>query len=260
MNTNTYSFFDDIICISLANRTDRRSHAQDIFKKLDIPARFMLVEKHPQGGMYGCFQSHIQAIQKAYVSGKNTLLVFEDDLLPTDSYKEKHILHAIEFLEFIPDWDVFYFGYFVFNYNLNPRNSYLSADVVYPHIVKYCPFGAHAYCLSRKGMQVILDKYISYIGKVHYDIFLVEHCNLTSYCYTPMLFDQRLCFKSDIEAQNVFECVARNMQCMVDKTKALWRISVVKDHVDRHLFFYLFITLLVTTMVFVMCVMSNKHL
>ena len=260
MTNSTYSFFDEIVCINLANRTDRRSYAQNVFQKLDIPAKFMLVEKHSKGGMYGCFQSHIQAIRKAYDSGKEKLLVFEDDLLPTDSYSIDHVMHAVEFLQTARDWDIFYFGYFVFNYNLNPKKCYLNAEVVYPHIVKYNPFATHAYCVNRRGMQVILETYLHYIGRVHYDIFLAQHSGLRSYCYTPMLFDQRLCFESDIEARNVDEHAARNMQCLADKTKVLWRVSVVKDHIDQHLFFYLFIVLLATTVVFVMCVTTNKHI
>lgn len=255
---DTYSYFSDIVCINLATRSDRRSYAQSVFQKFHIPARFHLVEKHPKGGMYGCFDSHIQVIKHAYDSGKNNLLVFEDDLLPTETYSDDHVKHAIQFMKESKDWEIMYFGYFVFNYNLNPNKCYLNAEVVYPHVVKYNPFATHAYCLNRKGMEKILNKHLSYIGRVHYDIFLAEHSEIKSYCYTPMLFDQKLCFQSDIEARNLVEHAARNMQCFADKTKVLWRVSVVKDHLDQHLLFYIFTVLIAATVVFVTCVISNK--
>ena len=68
-----YDFFDDVICINLDISEDRRQHAQDIFDHLQIPARFFTATKHKNGGMYGCFDSHIQIIQDAYKRNLNNI-------------------------------------------------------------------------------------------------------------------------------------------------------------------------------------------
>lgn len=242
---NVFNYFDDIVCINLINRQDRRTYAESIFHNLNIPARFVIVEKHPKGGMYGCFDSHLRVIQSAYDAGKNNILIFEDDLLPTSTYTQDHVKNAITFMQRNFDWHVFYFGYFVFNYDVLPRHSYLNAQQVFPHVVEYRPFATHAYCVNRKGMSNILSHYQKYIGKVHYDIYISRYTDARCFCYAPMLFDQKLCFSSDIEAQNIVECVARKMQCFADRYRFIWWISVLKDFFDTKMNRY-FLAALVT--------------
>lgn len=245
---NMYKYFDDIVCINLISRTDRRLYAENVFRKLNIPVTFVVVDKHPRGGMYGCFDSHVNIIKNAYDSGKNNILIFEDDLLPTDTYNQDHVKNAITFMQENNYWDVFYFGYFVFNYDVLPKNSYLNAKQVYPHVVEYRPFATHAYCLNRQGMIRILNHYIRYIGKVHYDIYISRYTDARCFCYTPMLFDQKMCFSSDIEAQNIVENVARKIQCLADHYRFIWWISVFKDFFDTKLNRY-FLAALVTIII-----------
>jgi glycosyl transferase family 25 len=245
-----YAYFDDIVCISLADRTDRREHARGVFDALDIPARFLLVDKHPLGGVYGCFDSHVAAIRDAYERGIERLLVFEDDIIPTDTCSEQHVRRAERFMESSDDWEIFYFGYFVFNFS----QSFMHARVASPHVVRYSPFATHAYCINRKGMRRVLDLCAGYIGRVHFDIFLAEHSGIHAYCYTPMLFEQKMCFESDVEARTAVESAARSVQCLVEKSKVLWRVSVVKDHVDRHYAVYVCAACVAATCVLAACV------
>ena len=46
------------------------------FEKLGIPARFFITSKHANGGMYGCFDSHIQILIDAYKRDLDNILVF----------------------------------------------------------------------------------------------------------------------------------------------------------------------------------------
>jgi hypothetical protein len=62
--TEIYNYFDDIVCINLDFRRDRREEAQHNFRKLNIPAKLFTV-KHEKGGRYGCFNSHIQVLKYA---------------------------------------------------------------------------------------------------------------------------------------------------------------------------------------------------
>lgn len=41
----------------------RREYARYYFSKLNIQAKFFIVEKHTRGGLYGCFNSHITIIK-----------------------------------------------------------------------------------------------------------------------------------------------------------------------------------------------------
>lgn len=237
-------YFDNIVCVNLATRPDRRMYAIKTFNKLNIPATIVVFQKHSKGGIYGCFDSHIQLIKKAYEEGKNNLLVFEDDLSPTNTYSIQHIQRAIEFMR-NNQWDIFYFGYFVYNYNINPL-SFIYAPIVSSNIVKYNPFATHAYCVSRQGMKKILDSYKQYIGRIHYDIFLSKYVSLDCYCYTPMLFDQKMCFTSDIEPGNITERILRVGQCFEDKNKIFWKVSFMKDFIDNNLFFICFVIFVLT--------------
>lgn len=233
-----YNFFGDIICINLDTRKDRRAYAESVFKRLSIPARFYTAKKHPKGGVHGCFDSHIQIVLDAYHTGKDNVLVFEDDLLPTDSYSSTHLMNAIEFMKNNKSWDIFYLGYFVFKHDFS--TPYLQAPRVtnYKHIIQFNPYTTHAMVYSKRAIQKIVRLYKNYIGKMHYDFFLSGYSNLKNYCYTPILFDQKFCLPSDIPAMDIVETVARKSQCFAEKNKLIYRISFLKDILDTY---YLYI-------------------
>lgn len=249
-----WEYFNDIVCINLDTRRDRYEYAESVFVKLNIPCRIQTVQRHPISGMQGCFQSHITLIDNAYKKGYQNLLVFEDDLAPTESYDDKHIHHAINFLKTHNDWDIFYFGYFVFNNDLHPMHTFMAADPVEPNIIEYNPFATHAYCLSRKGMERILQTCQHYMHTMHYDIYLASVVGLKSYCYIPMLFDQKFCFASDIAPNNALERIARSCQCLADKGKILYRISYFKYWLDM----YIGIILAITIIVFLILILARN--
>jgi len=90
----------DFVCITLESRPDRRHNSEELFKKLGILDRihWWSVQKHPQGGMYGCFESHwlvwnCEQFKKPY------LCVFEDDLILDDPFRfYQHLLTAQEYM------------------------------------------------------------------------------------------------------------------------------------------------------------------
>jgi GR25 family glycosyltransferase involved in LPS biosynthesis len=240
-NNNIYSFFGDIVCINLKHRADRKEHSQQIFRELNISPHYYTAIKHSNGGMYGCFESHIDVVKYAYKKGFDNILVFEDDLTLTDSYNIDAIQNAIDFMKNNNTWDIFYLGYLGFNYNYN--KPFLNAKNVTDNIVKYNPFATHALCYSRRAIQQIMDTYKDYIGKIHYDIYLSQHAGLNNYCYIPMLFDQKMCFSSDIEPRNFQEKLLRKSQCFADKHKLLYRFSFLKYFLEIHK--YIIITVLI---------------
>ena len=71
----------DFVCISLDFRADRRAQIKDMFEQLGISDRinWWIVSKHPQGGIYGCFESHY-SVWNCPQFKRPYLCVFEDDL------------------------------------------------------------------------------------------------------------------------------------------------------------------------------------
>lgn len=228
MKNNIYTYFDDIICINLETRLDRREYVSNIFNKLSIPVRFYNVQKNSKGSIYGCFESHINIIKEAYYNNKNKILIFEDDIIPTKSYNIDNIQNAITFMK-NNYWDIFYFGYFPFNNFPYIRNniinkSFINATKISSNIVKYNPYATHAYCLNRIGMKIILNNYQDIIiQNIHIDAYYADYLKLQSYCYTPILFEQHFCIGSDNALKNF-----QNFSCIIEKTKINWYISLFK--------------------------------
>lgn len=222
--TNIWDFFDDIICINLEHRMDRKNYAINIFNKLNIPIKFITVKKNIKGGVYGCFESHLKIIKYMQETGKKNVLIFEDDIFPTKSYNIKNIENSIQFMKNNNTWDLFYLGYFPINFN----KLFITSQSINNNIIKYNPLATHSYCINQRAISKILSNYEKYIGKIHIDIYFSQYANLNNYCYVPILFDQQLCFQNDIEPNNFIEVIARRSQCLAQETNVSWRISQIK--------------------------------
>lgn len=233
MVTTAYDFFDDIVCINLEHREDRKEISQKTFKALNINCRFHIVKKHPKGGMYGCFDSHIQLIKNAFEKGHDNLFIFEDDIKVTPSYTNALVETCIDFMKSNKKWEIFYFGYIPCNTNKGSMYEFWKAEYINNNIIKYRPFATHSYCINRKGMKKILDNYEQYIGKIHLDQYYVN-LKLDSYCTVPMLFDQHLCLDSDNEAFNSYEAFARRFQCHIDMYNLLYKPTLLKYRINKH--------------------------
>ena len=75
--------------INLVERDDRFLNAQQQFAKihpqgkvdqfLGFPVHIHRVHRHPKGGRFGCYTSHLMVMQAALDAGCNACLVLEDD-------------------------------------------------------------------------------------------------------------------------------------------------------------------------------------
>lgn len=63
-------------CMSLNSRQDRRLKVSSEFQRLDIPIKWWIVKRHPEGGNYGCFESHVNIWEK---NDADIAIIFEDD-------------------------------------------------------------------------------------------------------------------------------------------------------------------------------------
>lgn len=256
-NENPYLYFDDIICINLETRVDRLEYATDIFNKLSIPVRFYTAKKSIKGSIYGCFESHINIITEAYNNNKNNILIFEDDIIPTETYNIKHIKNAINFMK-NNYWDIFYLGYFPINNlqdgdnNLNNR-LFINSKRISSNIVKYNPYATHSYCLNRIGMKIILNNYKNFIEKnIHVDIFYSDHIILQSYCYIPMLFEQNFAIGTDIVAANNNEFAAKQISVILNDLQVNWCVSLLKYY-QNIIIFFLVIVIILFILIIIKC-------
>lgn len=72
-------------CISLKENKKERALCRKEFDKYNLNVDFHIVERSPKGGMYGCFESHINVLKKGinYFKGNeknNYLFIMEDDV------------------------------------------------------------------------------------------------------------------------------------------------------------------------------------
>lgn len=63
-------------CMSLDSRQDRQDKVREEFKRLDIAIQWWVIKRHPQGGNYGCFESHVNVWEK---NKADIAVIFEDD-------------------------------------------------------------------------------------------------------------------------------------------------------------------------------------
>lgn len=218
---------EEIFCISLKQTKERREHFKTNYP-LNIPYKYLIVEKDKRGGVYGCFNSHIKIIKDVYKRGLNNVLIFEDDAYPSPSYSKKKLDDVYNFLKTNKDWEIFYLGYFLSGTNHKNNNTiHLFSETINKDIIKFNPLGTHAYILNRKGMKKILDTYHNFIGICHYDMYLAKFINLKSYCISPIIFDQNYNLGYNIQPLYYYEYLIRKSYPFLNFIKIHYNFSLL---------------------------------
>lgn len=181
---NPWESFGKIYCINLAERDDRRAYCRKIFEKLKIPVEFYRVNKHPNGGAQGCFESHINVIKRAFDQGRENVVIFEDDVAPFKINK-KRLREVTDFLNNY-EWDIFYLGLCP-HFFTHPRR-------VNKNIYELRNSCTHAYILNRPYMDRLKD--LKFDG-TPIDTFYCHDKSRSAGIY-PSLFYQNN-FRSDIQ-------------------------------------------------------------
>ena len=145
-----WRFFDSIRCVNLYSRDDRYNQAQELFDQLGIEVDFYRTHKHPNGGVEGCYQSHMNCIRQSYNKGDETCLIFEDDIIESGYLTPQLLNEAIDFMENNQDWDLFYLG----SYYELLRHKF---EKITPNILKGGNLCAHAYVISRRFMEKLVS-------------------------------------------------------------------------------------------------------
>jgi hypothetical protein len=106
-----WDFFDNVYCISLDEREDRRQEAQRQFRSVGLAERveFVIVKKHPIDNEKGIYESHMECLRRGLRSGACRMLIFEDDVI-FERFSQRVLSDCIHFLSTHADWKMFFFG------------------------------------------------------------------------------------------------------------------------------------------------------
>jgi GR25 family glycosyltransferase involved in LPS biosynthesis len=249
-----FEYFDSITCISLKSRSDRQQNALSEGEKMGIPFQFYMAEKHPEGGIIGCFMSHLEVITRAYNNGDKNIMVLEDDFCATPAYSnDVHLTNALQFLNKTPDWEILQLGYTPLQ-DIDDSSGifrFLTCSKKHPSIIRYTGLTTHAYCMSRKGMKKCIDYITEYVKEnniIHIDKLFCKVFSRNGYCLCPMLIDQKWCFSSDNSTISVFDEFYRKFQCVPEKTKIFYYCSLIVAYREHALLIvFLLIMFLILT-------------
>lgn len=145
-----WDFFCKIFCVSVRERTDRRTEARKQFAAVGLLNRveFYIVEKdeHPEDIERGIYESHIKCIQKGLDAGARHILIFEDDIL-FDRFDPGKLKACTRFLQSKKEWKILLLGCLI--NGLKPTESKAVTEVKYRSL-------SHAYALNRNFARKIV--------------------------------------------------------------------------------------------------------
>ena len=237
-----YESFDKIVCINLKERPEKKAWAQKLAKKHKIPLEFYEVERHPEGGMVGCFESHLNIIRSSYQDHLRNVLIFEDDFSPTPSYQPEILKEVVEFLKANPKYEYFQLGYTIIPTEIP---AYLTSPSLGNHILKYNGNTTHAYILTRSGMKRVLETYQKYFKKIDLDLYYKAIFKNNGACVCPLLFDQNFCLESDnLQATSEYYSFLRQIACSVYQYSIVYGVSLLRFYFIYSFLFLIFIVIL----------------
>jgi hypothetical protein len=145
-----WSKFGGIYCINLKEREDRYLKAKALFDSLDMPVKFHRVDRHPNGGQQGCYESHIEIISEAYLDGLENVLIFEDDVEVGKGLTARKMFEVATLAK-VPNVNVVYLGWHPRVFDTTTKHVMGSMHAVKAN-------GTHAYVITRSLMAELLDR------------------------------------------------------------------------------------------------------
>lgn len=134
---------EKIVTISLNKNQARREQTQKELAALSLETEFHLVDRDIESAVRGCFNSHVEVAKQALAENRQNVLVFEDDV-KTLPFTQQQIEDINQFLaDKSIDFDLLYLGLIIDKMWYCGKRS----------IVRAKGSGAHAYILSRKGIE-----------------------------------------------------------------------------------------------------------
>jgi GR25 family glycosyltransferase involved in LPS biosynthesis len=182
---NCWDFLDNIYCISLEHRTDRRRLSEIEFDKVGLLDRveYIQARRHARNSEEGIYESHMRCIQKGLESNARRMAIFEDDVV-FDGFDPYQVNKGMQFVESLDHWDMLFLGCLVSC--SRPTASGVVRQVRYRSLT-------HAYVLNRPFAEKLAK--IQWSGRPIDAIFqsLVQH----SYAIYPSV-----AFQSNASSDN----------------------------------------------------------
>jgi GR25 family glycosyltransferase involved in LPS biosynthesis len=197
-------FFDDCYYINLNHRTDRKGLFEKRANEVGIDAiRFSAIEPNeedcpllPSALMetrrrykVGCTLSHKNIVQLANERNLENVLIFEDDCVFVDGFKEK-VKKCVDELKNV-EWDIIYFGGEVNNYCVNVSENLVKVE----DGGVYC---THAYAVNKRFYHAFINMNEHHVDVI--DIFLLNYStNKRTYILSRELLAIQDAIHSDIQ-------------------------------------------------------------
>lgn len=174
-----------IFCINLKTRKDRKKKMIKHFSKYKMNVEFFTAKLHPEGGVTGCRDSHLQVLKMAQQQKLPYVMILEDDLIFSQN------LQTIVLPTF--DWSMLYLGGTLTSNIGESNDSWVR--------IKDC-WTTCGYILHSSLFQKVIDELENYKEEV--DRYFVEKIQHDYPCYlaNPLLVKQRNDY-SDIQQRNV---------------------------------------------------------
>lgn len=218
-------YFEGVYYINMDSRTDRRERFEKMAKEFNIPAirvSALTATDEEATPLYighndpfrkfkmGCTMSHQLVVRMAKESNLKNCLIFEDDCVLLDSYKEKIQLCANELQNI--EWDLFYLG--------GEPNNY--CKVISDNLAKIENGGVyttHAYAINYTFYDKMLDVSLKNVETI--DILYVNYNENNRRC----ILSRELLAIQDKSYSNLWDTVTNSTQFMIDG----WNKYVLKN-------------------------------
>jgi hypothetical protein len=195
--TDPWHFIDAVYAITLDTATHRHQKLKDEMTRVQLQDKLhmMVVTRHPEGGIRGCYESHADAWKQARAQGHRCILVVEDDVFFSNDWKTylPHVAHFVQHSN--TPWHLLLLGWTPFRSTPVPANPHISAVVR--------STAMHAYLVSAAAMDrgippfrnLAVDIELFYAGKNKAPKSdkkrYIGHNNWLSFALKPMIAFQR---------------------------------------------------------------------
>lgn len=175
---------DEIKCINLAERTDKRKTFSKMMKEYEVPFVFFNAIKDIQKPSRGCFLSHAKIISEAYEKGTKRLMIFEDDACSIKKISNEDICEIRDFLD-TEDWEIFFLGSFPEVIKHTVKKHYNYNKIYKGHFL-----AAGAYILNDKSIEKYKNlKWTDDTKIIDKDVYMK---NKKAYATLPRIYMQKL--------------------------------------------------------------------
>lgn len=213
-------FFEAGFYINLDFRKDRFEHINNLFQKIHLDNFVQRIsgidgreEQDPIKRQHYCSASHRKIYDIAEEKKFENFVVFEDDfmLYDTDMYKGLDVIESgLNQLREIQDWDIVYFGGYIFDKVIKKVNTnLLKVDTI---------LALHGYGVSKSGLSKLLE-HRPFID-CQLDGWIGDRMNINKYVIYPMASYQ-LETPSNLDASHKTPSLDHWERCYITSEKVI---------------------------------------